>query len=217
MLSIAHLSSTAYIAVFLLAALFALSKTSSLHIHPYFSRATMASQGWYSRTSPLPAGTSCEPSRSNLLLVLKRSTPVAPNGFSLALLAPDVAIDALGRVLHVEPADHDGIVALARATLKLPDTNAPDNLWRVAHRATGRPIERVRVAEEAQGPLRHTSVYGFAKSHRALAEPVGEHTVLPDALFELLGLAEEAREGYRRGEEDAAMVSAIRSFLEGDT
>lgn len=135
--SIAHLCSTAFIAVLLFAAFSTLSTTPALRIQSYLpdflSTATMSSQGWHARASPHPAGPSYEPSRSDLLLVLKHSAPANPEGFSLALLAPDVAINALGQVLTV-PADD--FATLRTFTTKVADdSNVLDtglfgNQWR---------------------------------------------------------------------------------------
>lgn len=92
-----------------------------------------SSQGWHARTSPHPAGTSYEPVRQDLLFVLQRSAPADPNGFSLALLTPDVAIDALGRVLTVSADDFAALRTLASKVadeINVPDTRSFGNQWR---------------------------------------------------------------------------------------
>ena len=127
------LPSTAFVAVLLFAAFFTLSTIPLPRIESHFYPATMSSQGWYSRTSPHPAGASYEPSRSDLLLVLQRSTRVAPDGFSLALIAPDVAVDALGRVLTVPSDDFAALRTLASQVAdksNVPDTGVFGNQWR---------------------------------------------------------------------------------------
>lgn len=48
----------------------------------------------------------------------------------MALFKPDVAVDAMGRVLSVEKPDFDALVSQTKATTSLPDTGSFRNQWR---------------------------------------------------------------------------------------
>ncbi|VDB87099.1 unnamed protein product [Peniophora sp. CBMAI 1063] len=177
----------------------------------------MSSSGWHSRASPHPAGPSYEPSRSDLLLVLKRSTRVEPDGFSLALLAPDVAVDALGRVLTVPSDDFAALQALASNvadTNKVPDTGSFGNQWRIKQRRTDWPIDSFRVARGPDEAPREVGVYGFDGEQRELNAPVGDITELPNDLHELLKLTLEAREGLEGGERDDTVIRKVLALLD---
>ena len=51
-------------------------------------------------------------------------------GFSVALFKPNVAIDAMGRVLIVAQEDFTALEELARSVSSLPETGAFRNQWR---------------------------------------------------------------------------------------
>lgn len=48
----------------------------------------------------------------------------------MALFKPDVAIDAMGRVLKVQPDDFEALKDLSQSVSTLPDTGAFRNQWR---------------------------------------------------------------------------------------
>lgn len=51
-------------------------------------------------------------------------------GFSVAFFKPNVAIDAMGRVLVVPQDDFDALANLAQQVSGLPETGAFRNQWR---------------------------------------------------------------------------------------
>ncbi|KAF9455931.1 hypothetical protein BDZ94DRAFT_1241908 [Collybia nuda] len=133
-----------------------------------------------------------------------------------------VAVDALGKVLKVAGEDVVGILGLAGAVLRLPETGVFRNMWRVKWNSMCQRIYRIFIADPApradvlegekvdeEGdkdvgkdvdadpePLDHfaqVSFQGFSKTNRKLAEPVGEITELPDPLWELAGLVLEGQ------------------------
>lgn len=109
--------------------------------------------------------------------------------------------------------DYEALVGLARQTLDLPSTGSFLNAWRVKQERTSQPIERVLVPRDSEGELVQTSVQGYEKGKTELSEPVDGITQLPDVLQELIGLVEEAREGYVRGEEDRTVIEKVKSVL----
>lgn len=137
--------------------------------------------GWYARATPTDA---FEPTRDALALAVLHSTPAAPDGLTLALFAPDRAIDAHGRTLRLPAADFAALVALAQRTLALPRPFQ----WRVAARASSAPIDNVAV-----GPAGvHYGVYNGNTGATELAPAVGGRTHLPEEIAELLARAREA-------------------------
>ena len=143
---IANLCAPATLATVLFATFFAFSATST-HVaqsfpleQSIFSNTTMFTQGWHARASAHPAGGSYEPAREDLLFVLQHSSPIEPNGFSLTLFAPDVAVDALGRVLTVQAEDF--VTPRTLATKVADESNVPDtamfgNQWRYVYKTAG--------------------------------------------------------------------------------
>ncbi|CAA7269397.1 unnamed protein product [Cyclocybe aegerita] len=170
------------------------------------------------RADPQPDFT---PTRSALQLAVLRNSPVEPEGFTLALFSPLTAIDAKGHVYTLQQGDYEGILAIAERVKLLPNTGGFRNTWRVLHDTTSKPIDRVLSPKTALGDAPssegyeaeyvETSVYGFDKTRRQLKEPVDEYTELPDELWELTGLAWEARE--TSGERDELALQKVRAVL----
>ena len=150
-------------------------------------------EGWYSRARPHPSPSEFIPTRDRLSFAVLHSAQADPGGFTLALFSPNIAIDALGKVLVLDEKDFDGLTALARQTLALPDTGLYRNTWRIKRDRTEQPIERLFVPHDGGG-LRQTCVQGYGKDTRELKVPAGKQ--LPDVLWELFGLISEAEEGY---------------------
>lgn len=169
--------------------------------------------GWHARAHPYPSPADFTPSRDNLAFAVLRSEQAAPAGFSLALFTPDVAVDASGSVLGLADTDFAGLVSLAQQTLDLPETGTFRNTWRVKQSRTSQPIERLLVPA-AGGALHETCVQGFEKDKRELTAPIQDSTELPEVLWELFGLVEESRNGYKRGEEDKDMISKVKETLD---
>jgi len=116
--------------------------------------------------------------------------------------------------------DFEGIMELARSVNNLPNTNGFRNQWRVQHERTGRPIDRILYAggnlppiprEKYEEEYTETSVYGFDKHRIRLEGSVGSFTTLAPPLWELVGLAMEARE--RGGEGEGMVLEKLKAVL----
>ncbi|KAG8960358.1 hypothetical protein FRC00_000552 [Tulasnella sp. 408] len=172
--------------------------------------------GWHDRLQPYPGGTaSFHPKRKDLAFVQFRSTPVQSEGFTAALFAPNVVVDARGTVSTLSKEDWQGLVDVAkRAVSDTPQTGEFRNQWRIKHERTSFPIDWLRVATASEGDdLKEVSVYGFDGIHEELEKPVGEITALPMELKEVFNLVGEARDGYKRGNEDLVIVQRVKSIL----
>ncbi|KAJ3510631.1 hypothetical protein NLJ89_g4560 [Agrocybe chaxingu] len=147
--------------------------------------------------------------------------PVEPEGFTLALFSPLTAVDAKGNAYTLQQGDYEGILAIAERVKLLPNTGGFRNTWRVLHVTTSKPIDRILSPKTAlgDGPSSEgyeaeyieTGVYGFDKTRRQLKEPVDEYKELPDELWELTGLAWEARE--TSGERDELALQKVRAVF----
>ncbi|QRV92748.1 hypothetical protein RhiJN_20766 [Ceratobasidium sp. AG-Ba] len=210
--------------------------------------------GWHKRSEPYPDGSSYVVKQENLVFGLGRSTRLEPegrayiqhfvtnvlkiliafvSGFTVAFFKPDVAIDAMGKVLKVRADDFTALVDKAYETLGLPESDTFGNLWRyeacfliieiklstvrlsVKQPVTDLPIDRLLIAGSSPSiDQQHIiSVYGHDGVTRELEEPVGGYTELPESLNDILTLGKEARENYVSGEEDKAVVDAANAVL----
>ena len=124
-----------------------------------------------------------------------------------------MAVDASGSVFVLAPQDFDGMLRLAQCTLSLPKPNNFRETWVVKHERTSQPIDRILVAhvdlpsqplEDYREEYTETSVQGFDKRKRELERAVDKIFKLPLELWELMGVALEARASG--GEEDARYV-----------
>ncbi|KAI0082738.1 hypothetical protein K474DRAFT_1654890 [Panus rudis PR-1116 ss-1] len=172
-------------------------------------------EGWFGRAKPYPSPETFSPSRENLAFAVLHHAPADPDGFTLALFSPDIAVDAMGHLHTIDKADFAGLTHLAQGTLKLPPTGLFMNTWKVAQRRTDNPIERLYVPK-AEGDLVQTSVQGYEKGKKELKAPVGDIRELPDVLHEFFGLVAEARTGYERGREDKEFLSRVKAVLGND-
>lgn len=167
-------------------------------------------EGWRQRASPADAS-ALRATEDNLVFAAIYSAPVDPEGFTLALFEPDVAVDASGQVLRLIREDFDGLKKLAGEVAQLPETGEFRNQWRVRWPMTSRPIDRILI--KTGGELKETSVYGWAKDRRALEKKVGETSELPAPLYELVGVVREGREGYEKGKEQKNVVDSVKALL----
>ena len=92
---------------------------------------TPTSAGWHARVLSSPPLTDFVPTRDLLQFTLLRSTPAQPEGLTLALFAPDIAIDAAGRVHHIQASDFATLTTLSTRILDLPNTGSFMNTWRI--------------------------------------------------------------------------------------
>ncbi len=129
-------------------------------------------EGWYSRSTPQDDSTSSStftPTREALAFAVLHSAQADADGFTLALFHPNIAVDAMGRLLVVEKDDFTGLTTLAQKTPGLPQTGSFWNTWRVSQERSEQVIRRLLVATSKEGELVETSVQGYSKEQRALA------------------------------------------------
>jgi hypothetical protein len=144
------------------------------------------------------------------------NAPADPDGFTLALFSPNVAIDARGRVLEVAHDDWVGIVALAAQAAGLPLPDSSNHCWRIEQRRTSWPIDKLWLplrADNGRVEWRDPSVYGYEKGKLRLSQPVGDRADLPEELHALIGLLREGRDEYKKGMEDAAMIAKVKDVI----
>ncbi|CAE6347365.1 unnamed protein product [Rhizoctonia solani] len=192
----------------LLAALFVFSPSSNKPMSGP-GRSIANPTGWYSRATPHPDGANYDIKKDNAVLGLLRNSRVEPEGFSVALFKPNVAVDAMGRVLVLNDRDFDALTKLATLTRELPDTGAFRNQWRVKHDRTDYSIDQLYVS--IPSGLRTIGVYGHDGETTTLNPPVGEITDLPTTLNSLVTLAKEGREGFQRGQENTEVTNKARA------
>lgn len=168
--------------------------------------------GWHSRANAHSSPSKFTPTRQDLALAILLNSQGIHQGFTLALFKPNIAVDAMGRIIVVPEQDFDHMVALAHKTPELPQTGGFRNTWRVHNEATGKPIHRLLVPT-AEGKLVETSIYGYRKDSKKLSTPVEGSDELPDVLGEFFGLALEAEEDYEFLKEDEAVVNKVKAIL----
>ena len=169
--------------------------------------------GWHTRAKAHPSPNTFSPSRDTLAFAVSR-TLFRGGGLSLALFTPNIAVDASGRVLEVDHSDFAGLKALAHKALELPKSDDSQNLWTVKQKRTDEPIDKLLVPEGSV-ELKSVSVSGYDKKHRELAEPVAGFSELPDVLWELFGLVEEAEKGHGE-KEDKEVIEKVIAVLGKD-
>ena len=176
--------------------------------------------GYLHRADPHPNPKTFTPIRSALELVVLRNSPVEHQGIDLAIFTDRVVVDSKGGIRIMKEHDFEGIMELARLVNTLPNTDGFRNQWRVQHERTCRPIDRVLYAGGKLAPIprekyeeeyKETSVYGFDKHRIRLEQSVGSFTTLAPPLWELVGLAMEARESAE--EEGAVVLEKLKAIL----
>jgi len=176
--------------------------------------------GYLQRADHHPNPGTFSPIRSALELVVLRNSQVEHQGIDLAIFTDRVVVDSKGGVRILKVHDFEGIMELARSVNNLPNTNGFRNQWWVQHERTGRPIDRVLYTGGKLAPIpreryeeeyKETSVYGFDKHRTHLQESVGSFSTLAPPLWELVGLAMEARESAE--EEDVVVLKKLKAIL----
>ncbi|KAI1794499.1 hypothetical protein LXA43DRAFT_883325, partial [Ganoderma leucocontextum] len=170
-----------------------------------------SAQGWHARATPHPSP-DFTPTKDALVFAVLLNAPVDPEGFTMALFQPDVAVDARGRVLQPRPQDFATLTALAQEASRLPDTGSFMNAWRVAHDRTSQKIDRL-FAKTADGGIRETSVQGWDPEKTQLEDAVGGYQDVPPVLQELFWYIQEGRKGFVRGEENKALISRVKALV----
>lgn len=170
-------------------------------------------EGWHSRSTPHDSPSTFTPTREALAFAVMYSGQADPEGFTLALFQPNIAVDAMGKVLVVEKDDFDGLTALAQKTPGLPQTGTFWNTWRIKQTPPARSeqvINRLLVATSKDGSLVSTSVQGYTKERTALESPVGDINEFPGVLWELFGLFTESFEEYDRGGRNTELIDLVK-------
>ena len=175
-------------------------------------------KGWHAWAKPHQAPHVFTLKLSSLTLAMLYSAPADPEGFTLALFTPDIAVDARGKVLVLKMVDFKGLRDLADRAKDVPPTGSFRNTWQILHtpERTSQPIDRIITSRPGSGDvLEPASVQGWDESltELKLKRPVGEYTHLPEELAELVELGREGRRGYVKGEEDEIVMQKVREVL----
>lgn len=170
-------------------------------------------QGWHARATshPYPDFT---PTKDALVFAVLLNAPVDPEGFTMALFQPNIAIDARGRVLQLQSQDFAALAALAQEASGLPDTGSFMNAWRVSHARTSQKIDRLFTKTSGGRDIRETSVQGWDPEKTQLQDAVGDNQALPPVLQELFGYIQEGRTGFVRGEENKELISQVKTLVD---
>ena len=172
-----------------------------------------SAQGWHARANPHPSPASFAPTKDALVFAALLHAPADPQGFTMALFEPDVAVDARGRVLQLQPQDFARLAELAREAGQLPETGSFMNAWRVAHDRTSQKIDRLFIKTPG-GDVKETSVQGWHPEKKQLKTVVAGHQELPPVLQELVGYVQEGRTEFVRGqEENKALISQLTALV----
>jgi hypothetical protein len=154
-----------------------------------------SAEGWHARatesTSITPS--SFDPKAEDIVAAFLESTMIG-ECFTLALVKPNLAIDANGRILSLSSADFAAFHEVVNAVKVLPRAGKWDQ-WRVKHNVTCQPIDKILISGQDE-----RSVYGWVESESGetleLESSYNGYTHLPQELQTLLGLAKEACKGY---------------------
>ncbi|KAI0362262.1 hypothetical protein OH77DRAFT_37799 [Trametes cingulata] len=173
-----------------------------------------SAKGWHGRAQPHPDGAKFAPARDKLVFAVLVNAQADPEGFTMALFRPDVAVDARGRVLQVQSDDFAALSDLAEQANRLPETGSFMNAWRVAHDRTEQKIDRLFVPTPS-GAIKETSVQGWHPEKKQLKNAVAEYQELPPVLHELFEYIQEGRTDYTRGEEEnKQLIAEIKAVVE---
>ncbi|KAF4611445.1 hypothetical protein D9613_004337 [Agrocybe pediades] len=176
--------------------------------------------GYLSRATPHPDPKSFIPDRQALELAVLVNAPVVHSGFTFALFSDRTFIDHEGKVYTLTHEDYQGLYDLGKRVANLPNTGGFRDQWRVKQERTCYPIDRILVtksqlskvpAEDYEQEFTEASVYGYDKTKTKLSSPVGGYTHLAPSLYELLGLAQEAR--HNGISEDQDVLQKVRGAL----
>ncbi|KAH7338108.1 hypothetical protein B0J17DRAFT_660828 [Rhizoctonia solani] len=152
------------------------------HPFPSYSPA-----GWYSRATPFPYELPYEILEKNFAFGVETSS-LAVQGPSLALFRPNIAVDAMGRVLMLKQVDWDTLAEAAGVLTNLPRAGR-DNMWRIKSDFFCIPFLSIYVPTPDEN--RVINVEGWLGEASELSMPVGNITHLPDSLQLLLNYSNE--------------------------
>ncbi|PVF95130.1 hypothetical protein CPB86DRAFT_788316 [Serendipita vermifera] len=170
-------------------------------------------EGWHSSatesTSVTPS--SFDPKAEDILATFFYSTKGSGDGFSMALIKPNMAVDAAGRILTLSPTDFTVLQGAVDAVKPLPQTDEWRGQWRIKQARTCFGFDTIRIPGQPE-----RSIYGWVKpkgeTPLELESPAKGYTHLPQELAILVKLARESREGYIKGEREESVVQKILSL-----
>lgn len=182
------------------------------------SKSSYPRKGWHQRAHRPPRQPLFDPETADLLFGFVRSTPVIPDALTAAFFAPDIVVDAMGRVLQLEQSDLTALTNLVRRSTggAIPLPGGWRNQWRVKHETTSYPVDWLRAV--VPGGARDVSVYGFDFEIDELDPPVAGLSHLPVVLKSTFASLNEGRDDFRSGFEDADMIGKVtKRILEAKT
>lgn len=150
--------------------------------------------GWHLRAKPHPDGAAYEIKKENLVFAMKINAMLDPDGLTVALFKPNLAIDAVGRVFTLSEPDWSALANLAAQAAALPKAN-PNGLWEIRDYVSCLPMDHIYIATPSG--LQVVSVLGYHPRKTLLFPNVGGFTRLPEPLQMLIGYG---REGWEDSE-----------------
>ncbi|KIM35360.1 hypothetical protein M413DRAFT_32549 [Hebeloma cylindrosporum] len=144
-----------------------------------------------------------KPIRSALELGVLRNSQVDDEGIDLAIFSDTTVIDSEGGIVILKEYDFPGIMELALLVNNLPKANG--FLEPVASPA------RPNGSSDRWDFVRWGGAFAKSKGEVQVGESVGGFTTLPPLLWELVGLAMEARE--YEPEEDVVVLEILKGIL----
>ena len=173
---------------------------------------SISAEGWHARATPHPAAATFQPTADTLVFVSRLSAKGSPDSFNMALFSPDIAVDASGRVLKLQPQDFSILALLAENVARLPNAGGFMSTWVVSSPITCRPNDYLHV-KTPDGGLKETGVYAWDSRHTELEGPTAGYEHLPPALHELVGYAREGRAEKTESAEGTELVERIKALV----
>ena len=175
-----------------------------------------------------PSPHNFKPTYDSLLFAALVNAPLDPRGVTLTLYSQSpsnatipsdiVAVDSIGRILLVPPEDGAGIMTLARTSLEMSSVNGQSNRWFVKPLTSCTTLDLLWILPHNFTPglerrLKSVEVDGFSQLRRELEKPQNGVYELPDPLWELIGLVNEAGGGNYE-ERDELILANVRKVVD---
>ncbi|CAG8624309.1 14612_t:CDS:2 [Acaulospora colombiana] len=95
-------------------------------------------EGWHTRATESTSVTasSFDPKAEDILATFFYDAKGSGDGFTMALMKPNIAVDAAGRILTVSPGDFVGLQEVVDAVKRLPQTDEWGGQWRIKQART---------------------------------------------------------------------------------
>ena len=171
-----------------------------------------SAEGWHARATPHPDASTFQPTSDALIFASVLSTMAFPDSFTMALFRPNIAVDASGRVLQLQPQDFSTLALLAEDVARLPDTGGFQGFWVVSSQFTCRANDFLYV-KTPEGGLKTTGVYAWDARHTELSMPTAGYEHLPPAMHELVGYVQEAHAEKTESKEGGELVRRIKDMV----